>query len=106
MGLHSWLPDSETDPLEDMPKWQTILLTPVYLLNVMHLLIIILSTLILYQLQRLFNWLCRLIKHGFMGDHNLFEQTLKNIDDKLWKDAGCSSELDYVEQTSWILFLK
>jgi type I restriction enzyme M protein len=24
----------------------------------------------------------------------------------LWKDAGCSSELDYVEQTSWILFLK
>lgn len=24
----------------------------------------------------------------------------------MWKDAGCSSELDYVEQTSWILFLK
>jgi type I restriction enzyme M protein len=36
----------------------------------------------------------------------LFEQTFKNIDDILWKDAGCSSELDYVEQTSWILFLK
>jgi type I restriction enzyme M protein len=36
----------------------------------------------------------------------MFEQTFKNIDDKLWKDAGCSSELDYVEQTSWILFLK
>jgi len=36
----------------------------------------------------------------------LFEQTFKNIDDVLWKDAGCSSELDYVEQTSWILFLK
>jgi type I restriction enzyme M protein len=36
----------------------------------------------------------------------LFEQTFKNIDDQLWKDAGCSSELDYVEQTSWILFLK
>jgi len=36
----------------------------------------------------------------------LFEQTFKNIDDTLWKDAGCSSELDYVEQTSWILFLK
>ena len=35
-----------------------------------------------------------------------FEQTFKNIDDTLWKDAGCSSELDYVEQTSWILFLK
>jgi len=36
----------------------------------------------------------------------LFEQTFKNIDDTLRKDAGCSSELDYVEQTSWILFLK
>jgi len=36
----------------------------------------------------------------------MFEQTFKNIDDTLWKDAGCSSELDYVEQTSWILFLK
>ena len=36
----------------------------------------------------------------------MFEQTFKNIDDQLWKDAGCSSELDYVEQTSWILFLK
>ena len=42
----------------------------------------------------------------FSGDKTLFEQTFKNIDDKLWKDAGCSSELDYVEQTSWILFLK
>jgi len=36
----------------------------------------------------------------------MFEQTFKNIDDALRKDAGCSSELDYVEQTSWILFLK
>jgi len=36
----------------------------------------------------------------------LFEQAFKNIDDTLRKDAGCSSELDYVEQTSWILFLK
>jgi type I restriction enzyme M protein len=36
----------------------------------------------------------------------LFEQAFKNIDDTLWKDAGCSSELDYVEQTSWVLFLK
>ncbi len=36
----------------------------------------------------------------------MFEQTFKNIDDILNKDAGCSSELDYVEQTSWILFLK
>ena len=36
----------------------------------------------------------------------MFEQTFKNIDDILHKDAGCCSELDYVEQTSWILFLK
>jgi len=36
----------------------------------------------------------------------MFEQVFKNIDNTLWKDAGCSSELDYIEQTSWILFLK
>lgn len=36
----------------------------------------------------------------------MFEQTFKNIDDILHKDAGCSNELDYVEQTSWVLFLK
>jgi type I restriction enzyme M protein len=36
----------------------------------------------------------------------MFEQSFKNIDDILRKDAGASSELDYVEQTSWILFLK
>jgi len=36
----------------------------------------------------------------------MFEQTFKNIDDVLFKDAGCDSELDYIEQTSWILFLK
>lgn len=36
----------------------------------------------------------------------MFEQTFKNIDNTLRKDAGVSNELDYVEQTSWILFLK
>jgi len=36
----------------------------------------------------------------------MLEQTFKNIDDILWKDAGCSTELDYAEQSSWILFLK
>jgi type I restriction enzyme M protein len=36
----------------------------------------------------------------------MFEQTFKNIDDVLWKEAGCTTELDYTEQTSWILFLK
>lgn len=29
----------------------------------------------------------------------MFEQTFKNIDDVLWKDAGCTSELDYTEQS-------
>jgi len=36
----------------------------------------------------------------------MFEQTFKNIDDVLWKEAGCTTELDYTEQTSWLLFLK
>ena len=36
----------------------------------------------------------------------MFEQAFKNIDDVLHKDAGCSSELDYTEQSSWLLFLK
>jgi len=36
----------------------------------------------------------------------MFEQTFKNIDNVLHKEAGCSSELDYTEQTSWMLFLK
>jgi len=36
----------------------------------------------------------------------MFKQVFKNIDDTLWKDAGCSTELDYAEQSSWILFLK
>ncbi|MBU2847297.1 N-6 DNA methylase [Acidithiobacillus ferriphilus] len=36
----------------------------------------------------------------------MFEQAFKNIDDILHKDAGSSSELDYTEQTSWLLFLK
>ncbi len=36
----------------------------------------------------------------------MFQQTFKNIDDVLWKEAGCTTELDYTEQTSWLLFLK
>lgn len=36
----------------------------------------------------------------------MFEQVFKNIDDILHKDAGCTSELDYTEQSSWLLFLK
>jgi type I restriction enzyme M protein len=33
----------------------------------------------------------------------LFEQTFKNIDDILHKDAGCGSELDYVENEMYKL---
>jgi type I restriction enzyme M protein len=36
----------------------------------------------------------------------MFEQAFKNIDDVLRKEAGCASELDYTEQSSWLLFLK
>lgn len=36
----------------------------------------------------------------------MFENTFRNIDDVLWKEAGCTTELDYTEQTSWMLFLK
>ena len=36
----------------------------------------------------------------------MFQQAFKNIDDVLWKEAGCTTELDYTEQTSWLLFLK
>ena len=50
------------------------------------------------------NWL------GFFGRNGtksrMYEAAFRNIDDTLWKDAGCSSELDYIEQTSWVLFLK
>src|SRR3972149_1060137 len=40
------------------------------------------------------------------GASTMFEQAFKNIDDALRKEAGCASELDYTEQTSWLLFLK
>ena len=36
----------------------------------------------------------------------VLEQACKNTDDVLWKEAGCTTELDYAEQTSWLLFLK
>jgi type I restriction enzyme M protein len=36
----------------------------------------------------------------------MFENTFKNIDDILYRDAGADSELDYTEQTSWVLFLR
>ena len=36
----------------------------------------------------------------------MFEQAFRNIDDILRKEAGCTTELDYTEQSSWLLFLK
>jgi type I restriction enzyme M protein len=46
------------------------------------------------------------LKNKTIRETPMFEQIFKNIDDVLWKEAGCSSELDYTEQTSWMLFLK
>ena len=36
----------------------------------------------------------------------MFEQTFNNLDNVLRQEAGCTTELDYTEQTSWMLFLK
>lgn len=36
----------------------------------------------------------------------MFEQDFKNIDGVLWKEAGCTTELDYTERTYWLHFLK
>ena len=36
----------------------------------------------------------------------MFEQVFRNLDDTLRKEAGCTTELDYTEQSSWLLFLK
>lgn len=40
------------------------------------------------------------------GGSSSFEQAFRNIDDVLRKEAGCTTELDYTEQSSWLLFLK
>lgn len=36
----------------------------------------------------------------------MFEQTFRNIDDIFYKDSGADSELDYIGQTSWVMFLR
>lgn len=36
----------------------------------------------------------------------MFEQAFKNIDANLRNEGGCTTELDYTEQSSWLLFLK
>ena len=35
----------------------------------------------------------------------MFEQTFKNLDDIMFQEPGCNTELDYVEQSSWMLFV-
>ena len=35
-----------------------------------------------------------------------FENAFNNIDNALWKDEGTTSELDYIQQSSWIIFLR
>ena len=36
----------------------------------------------------------------------MFEQVFKTLDDIMFQEPGCNSELDYAEQSSWMLFLK
>lgn len=36
----------------------------------------------------------------------LCEQPLKDVDDIFFTDSGCATPINYIEQTSWILFLK
>ena len=38
------------------------------------------------------------------GDGSGFEQAFRAIDNVLRKEAGCTTELDYTEQTSWLFF--
>jgi len=40
------------------------------------------------------------------GAGSSFEQAFNNIDKVLRQEAGCTTELDYTEQSSWMLFLK
>ena len=35
-----------------------------------------------------------------------FEETFGRVDNILRTEAGCTTELDYTKQTSWMLFLK
>ena len=36
----------------------------------------------------------------------MYENAFKKIDDILRNEEGCSTQLDYIEQTSWLIFLK
>jgi len=46
------------------------------------------------------------VKKVVICQGNMFENSFKRIDQILHTDSGSATELDYVEQTSWILFLK
>jgi len=48
----------------------------------------------------------RSTRGGSAKSASSFEQAFRAIDDCLRKEAGCGTELDYTEQTSWLLFLK
>ena len=45
-------------------------------------------------------------KKGAPTQQQGYQQVFKSMDDILRKDAGCTTELDYTEQSSWLLFLK
>lgn len=50
--------------------------------------------------------MARMAKAKSSGRHGGFEQTFNAIDKVLRNEAGQTTELDYTEQTSWMLFLK
>lgn len=45
-------------------------------------------------------------KQAEAGSHNAYVQAFNAIDKAMRNDEGLASELDYAEQTSWLLFLK
>lgn len=50
--------------------------------------------------------LTKILKTSKSPTFSSFDQAFRSIDDCLRKEAGCGTELDYTEQTSWLLFLK
>jgi type I restriction enzyme M protein len=36
----------------------------------------------------------------------MFEQTFKTLDNIMFQEPGCNSQLDYAEQSSWMPLLK
>src|SRR5690606_37361613 len=52
---------------------------------------------------------CNALRHSAEPSGNttsMFENAFNNIDRAMRNDEGLASELDYAEQTSWLLFLK